>query len=146
MNHGAPLTSSLTGLTLTAAGGAGTGATLAAVVMQCVQSVSVVAGGGGFGNVAAPAGGTTIGGQYAGAASVSPNPMVEMTKFRPRPAQFEFTSSAAGAISAPVLVDPGLFVGTPTAVILSSGTIPTTLASVALTMGVYQDTVNLQPL
>ena len=40
----------------------------------------------------------------------------------------------------------GLFVSAATPVIIPAGTIPTTLASVALVMGTYNDTVLLQPL
>ena len=145
-NNGAPITSSLTGLTLTATGGAGSGATLAALVMQCITAATVTAGGGGWGNAAEPPVVTTAGGYYNGAASVNPNPMVELTKFRARPGVITVTASGAGLISAPVVQDPGLFVSTPSAVIIPGGALPTTLASVTLTLGGFQDTILLQPL
>ena len=143
-NNGAPL-STISALTLTAAGGSGTGATITPVVMQCVTSASVVAGGGGWGVAAVPPSVTTAGGAPTSTSAVS-NPMVEMTKFRPRPARIDVTSSSVGAISAPVVTDPGLFCNTPTPVIIPGGTLPTTLASIALTMGSYNDTVLVQPL
>lgn len=142
--NGAPL-ATISALTLTAAGGAGSGATITPVVMQCVQSASVVAGGGGFGNVANPPLVTTAGGVTTATSAIG-NPMIEMTKFRPRPAQINVSASSAGLLSAPVVSDPGLFVNTATPAIAGSGTLPTTLASIALTMGTYYDTVLIQPL
>jgi hypothetical protein len=143
-NNGAPL-ATLSALTLTAAGGSGSGATITPVVMQSVVSATTTAGGAGWGNVAAPAAVTTTGGLPASVSAIT-NPMVELTNFRPRPAQINVSTSAAGVISAAVVMDPGLFVGTPTAVIISGGVVPTTLASVSLVMGGVNDTVFLQPL
>lgn len=143
-NNGASL-ATLSALTLTAAGGAGTGASIVPVIMQAIQSASVVAGGGGWGNVAAPAGVTTTGGVTT-STSANANPRFEMTDFRPRPGLINVTTSALGGLSAPVVADPGLFVNTPTAVIQPGGTLPTTLASVALTMGGVGTSVMLQPL
>lgn len=134
----------ISALTLTAAGGAGTGATITPVVMQTVQSASIVAGGGGWGNVAGPPLITTAGG-YPTATSAIGNPAVEQTGFKPRMAMINVTSSSVGLLSAPVVTDGGLFLGTATPVIIPGGTIPTTLASVALTMGSLADTVLLQP-
>lgn len=143
-NSGAPL-ATISALTLTAAGGAGTGATITPVVMQTVASAAATAGGGGWGNAAAPAAVTTTGGLPASVSAIT-NPAVELTSYIPRQAQITTTTSAAGAISAPVVVDGGLFVGTPTAVIIGGGTLPTTLASISLTMGSANTTVLLQPL
>jgi hypothetical protein len=143
-NFGAPL-ATLSALTLTAAGGAGTGATITPVIMQTVQSVSVVAGGGGWGNVAAPAFVTTAGGVPVSVSAIK-NPAIEQTGYIPRQAQIGVTTSASGGLSAPVIIDGGLFAGTPTAVIVGGGTLPTTLASVALTMGTANTSVLLQPL
>ena len=143
-NNGAPL-STISALTLTAAGGAGTGATITPQVMQCVTGASVVAGGGGWGVAAVPPAVTTAGGGPSATSAVS-NPMVELTKFRPRPAQIGVTSSSVGLLSAAVVTDPGLFISAPTPVIVPGGTVPTTLASIALTLGSYADTVLIQPL
>jgi hypothetical protein len=143
-NNGQAL-ATISALTLTAAGGAGAGATITPVVLQTVTAASVVAGGGGWGVVANPPGVTTTGGVPT-AVSVIGNPAVELTNFRPRAAQIDITSSSAGALSAPVIVDGGLFANTATPVIIPAGTLPTTLASIALTMGSAVDTVLLQPL
>ena len=141
-NNGSPLVT-LSALTLTAAGG--TGATITPVVMQTVTSATATAGGGGWGNAAAPAAVTTTGGIPASVSAIN-NPIIEMTGYRPRPAQIATTTSSTGAISAPVVIDGGLFVGTPTAVIIGGGAVPTTLASISLVMGGANDTVLLQPL
>jgi hypothetical protein len=143
-NNGASL-ATLSALTLTASGGGGSGATITPVVMQAVASASVVAGGGGWGNAANPALVTTAGG-YPTSTSAIINPAVELTNFKPRQALINVTTSGAGALSAPVITDAGLFAGTPTPVIIPGGTLPTTLASIALTMGGVVDTVCLQPL
>lgn len=143
-NNGAPL-ATLSALTLTAAGGAGSGATITPLVMQTVASATVAAGGGGWGNVAAPAAVSTTGGGGNVSVSAINNPAVEQTGFIPRQAQITVTTSAAGAISAPVVIDGGLFLSAPTAVVTGGGTLPTTLASVSLTMGTANTTVLLQP-
>jgi hypothetical protein len=145
LTFGTPLPSASIGsLTLTAAGGSGTGATITPVIMQSIVSASVVAGGGGWGVAAVPALVTTAGGVPTSTSAIV-NPGVELTGFRPRQGIINVTTSAAGAISAPVVTDPGLFAGTPTPVIIPGGTLPTTLASVALTMGAVNDFVLLQP-
>ncbi len=143
-NSGAPL-ATLSALTLTAAGGAGAGATITPQVMQSVVSASVVAGGGGWGTATVPAGVTTTGGGGNTSTSAIVNPGVELTGYRPRQAQIAVTTSGAGAISAPVVLDSGLFLSAPTPVIIPGGTIPTTLASIALTMGAVNATVFIQP-
>ena len=143
--NGASL-STISALTLTAAGGAGTGATITPLVMQTIASASVVAGGGGWGDAAMPGGGVTTGGGGTTSVSAVANPAVEMTNFKPRPGWLSFTSSAPGALSAPVVTDPGLFLTAPTVTLSSGGSLPTTLASVALTMGGLNDVVMIQPL
>jgi len=74
------------------------------------------------------------------------NPAYELTGFIPRPAQISVTTSSVGALSAPVVVDGGLFLTAPTAVILTGGAVPTTLASISLTMGAANSQALLQPL
>jgi hypothetical protein len=143
--NGTPL-ATLSSLTLTASGGSGSGATITPLVAQCVASASVVAGGGGWGNAAAPAGVTTVGGGGNVSTSAIVNPAIELTNFRPRQAQITVTTSGTGGLSAPVVLDPGLFLSAPTANIVGGGTLPTTLASIALTMGTYEDVVLIQPL
>lgn len=136
----------ISALTLTAAGGNGSGATITPLVMQTIVSASVVAGGGGWGDAAMPGGGITTGGGGAVSVSAVANPAIEMTNYKPRQAQIAFTSSSLGALSAPVVTDPGLFLSAPTVLLSSGGSLPTTLASVALTMGGLTDTVMIQPL
>lgn len=143
--NGGPL-STISALTLTAAGGSGTGATITPLVMQCITSASVVAGGGGFGDAAMPGGGFTTGGGGTTSVSAIANPAIEMTNFKPRQGQLSFTSSALGSLSAPVVTDPGLFLTAPTVLLSSGGSIPTTLASVTVAMGNLNDTIMIQPL
>jgi hypothetical protein len=145
-NNGAPL-ATLSALTLTASGGAGTGATITPVILQTVLSGGVVAGGGGWGLVALPALITTVGGLPASvSAAVIGNPTVEFTGYRPRQLVASGTCNSGGTITAVVIQDPGLFVGTPSVVIVpGGGTLTTTLASVTLVMGSTIDTVFLQP-
>lgn len=143
-NNGASL-STLSALTLTAAGGAGTGATVTPVILQTVTTATVTAGGGGWGNAAAPAGITSLGGTPASVSAVG-NPMVEWTKWVPRQAQISTTTSAGGGITADTIIDGGLFVGIPTAGIIGGGALPTTLASITFVMGGVFDTIMLQPL
>ena len=143
-NFGAPL-STISALTLTAAGGAGTGATITPQVLQTIASSSIVAGGGGWGTATAFASLTSVGG---GSVSVSsnPNPAVDLSGFVPRQAQFIATTSGTGGITTVTTVDGGLFLSTPTAAIAPGGTLPTTLASIVFTMGNSRGTALLQPL
>lgn len=145
--NGAPLAAaSIAALTLTAAGGAGTGATITPLVMQAIQSAVATAGGGGFGTATSPPAVITSGGGGNVSVSAIGNPAIEMTNFRPRQGVVGVTSSGTGGLSAPVVVDPGLFLSAPTAAIVPGGTLPTTLASITLTLGSVNDVVLLQPL
>lgn len=143
-NFGAPL-ATISALTLTAAGGAGSGATITPQVLQTIASTSIVAGGGGWGNAAAPARLESVGG---GSVSVSsnPNPALDLSGFVPRQAQFNATTSATGGITTIAIVDGGLFLSTPTAAIAPGGTLPTTLASITFATGTSRGTALLQPL
>lgn len=145
LTNGAPIAAaSISSLTLTASGGSGTGATITPVVLQSVSAASVVAGGGGWGVAAVPPNVTTTGGVPTASSAIG-NPAIEMTTYRPRNANISVTSSSVGLISAPVIIDGGLFAAAPTPVIIPGGTVPTTLASVTLTTGPVNDTVLLQP-
>ena len=134
--NGASL-ATLSALTLTAAGGAGTGATITPLVMQAVTLASVVAGGVGWGTATAFAKALSTGGGGNVSVSAITNPAIEMTGFRPRDAVITGTTNAGWTITAATLLDGGLFLSAPTvgAAIVSGGTIPTTLASIALTAG-----------
>ena len=137
-NPGAPL-SNLTTLTLTAAGAVGSGASISAVVMQTVTAATTGPSGG---FTAAEI--VTIGGVPAGVPQWT-NPEVEPTTYRPRPANIGLTISS-GTISATTIFDGGLFLGTPTAAVIGSGSTLSTSALVTLTMGTAATNVLFQPL
>jgi len=145
--NGAPL-ATLSALTLTAAGGAGTGATITPLVLQSCTLASVVAGGAGWGNATAFAKIFSSGGGGNVSVSAIGNPAIEATGFRPRDAVITGTTNAGGTITAATILDGGLFLSAATVggAILSGGTLPTTLASVALTMGAQTDTILIQPM
>ena len=143
-NNGSSL-ASITAMTLTAAGGSGSGATITPVVMCCVTATSIVAGGVGWGTATAFAKATTVGGQPVSVSAIN-NPEVEFTGYRPRDANITATTNAAGTITALTVIDAGLFVGQPTAAVQSGGTVPTTAASITYTMGGSNDVVIMQPL
>lgn len=141
-NPGAQL-ATLSALTLTAAGGAGTGATITPVIMQTMTGASVVAGGTGFTGGAAL---STIGGIPASVSAIT-NPTIELTGFTPRPAAALLTAAAGTITSVSAIYDGGLFVGTPTAVVVPlTGVLQTASASVTPIMGSANDTILMQPL
>lgn len=144
-NFGAPL-STISALTLTAAGGAGTGATITPQVLQAVTGVSVVAAGGGWGTASAFAAISSVGGGGATSVAAISNPAIDFSGFVPRQAQIVGATSATGGVTATTIVDGGLFLSTPEAVIIPGGTLPTTLTSITFTMGSVRGTALLQPL
>lgn len=143
-NNGAPL-STISALTLTAAGGAGSGATLTPQVLQTVLTNSIVAGGAGWGTATAFAKLMSAGG-YSSATETLVNPIADLTGLRIRPLEGVGTTNAGGTITAVTINDTGLFLNVPTAAIASGGTVPTTAASITFTTGGAVDTVMLQPL
>ena len=149
-DSGAPLASAGQ-ITLTAAG-AGSGATISAVVMESVVSAAIPGEGIGWGAVATPPLVTTTGGVPAAVPAYT-NPSIELTQFVPRAALIAGTiTAAAGSITqVSVVYDGGLFLMTgstaPTPLIIpGNGAVPTGAASVALTLGGNTDTVLMQPL
>lgn len=143
-NSGSPLAGPALALTLTAAGGAGSGATITPVIMQTIVSSGVVAGGAGWGDATHPALITTVGGQPVSVSAIN-NPAVELTGARPRQAVISGTCNAGGTITAVVIQDAGLFFGTPTiAIVPGNGNLSTTLASVTIVMGSAVDTLMIQ--
>lgn len=132
-NFGEPLATP-SALTLTAAGGSGTGATITPQVLQTVLSASIVAGGAAWGTATAPPSVITVGGGPVSVAAIS-NPSVDFSGFAPRPALLNATTNAGGTITSVTVVDGGLFLSTPTAAIASGGTIPTTAASITFVTG-----------
>lgn len=138
-NNGAPVTSAPT---LTPAGSTGTTATLTAVLLQTLTTLTMVSAGTGYD---ASTEVQTVGG-LAGAGA-NTNPAIEMTNFRPRKASVKPTITGGTLAATGTIYDGGLFaVGTaPTAVILTNG-VPTTAASVTLGLGSANDTVIMQQL
>lgn len=132
-NFGAPL-ATVSALTLTAAGGSGSGATITPQVLQTVLSASVVAGGAGWGTVSQPPFVTTVGGGAVSVAAIS-NPALDFSGFVPRPAILNAVTNAGGTITTVTVVDGGMFLSAPTAVIAGGGTLPTTLTSITLAVG-----------
>ncbi len=143
-DQGAPL-ATLSALTLTAAGGAGSGATLTPLVLQTVASTSIVAAGGGWTASGGAAKILSVGGGPVSVSAIG-NASVELTGFKPRDVNITGTGNTTGGFTATTIIDSGLFVSTPTAAIAPGGTLPTTLASITFVMGTANDTVLCQPL
>lgn len=143
-NSGAPL-STVSALTLTAAGGAGTGATITPVVLQTISSDSIVAGGAGWGTATDFPSILSTGGGVTTSSAVS-NPIADLTDFVPRRANISATTNAGGTITAVSVIDSGLFASAVTAAIAPAGTVPTAAASITFAMGGGHTTVMLQPL
>lgn len=146
-NFGAPL-ATISALTLTAAGGLGTGATITPQVLQTISSASVVAGGAGWGTVSASAAVFAVGGGVTSVAATNlSNPAIDFSGFRPSPIIGQGVTNAGGTITSVTFFGGGgLFLSTPSAAIAAGGTIPTTLASITFTMGSSRGTCFIQPL
>lgn len=143
-NNGAPL-STISALTLTAAGGAGSGATITPQVLQTVTGSSIVAGGAAWGTATANAKVMSAGG-YSSATETIVNPIADFTGYRVRPLEAIGVTNAGGTITAVTINDAGLFLNVPTAAIASGGPVPTSAASITFTTGGTFDTILLQPL
>ena len=142
-NSGAPLANPAN-FTLTVAG-AGTSASLTANVLQTITTATVSGVGIGYGNATNVLLTTTGGAPVSG--SISSNPDALHIAFRPRPAQISLaTTGTGGTLAAQVgtIIDGGLFVSAPTANVVPQG-IPTTIGTIALTMGNVPDVVTIQP-
>ncbi len=137
-NNGASL-ATISALTLTAAGGAGSGATITPNVLQVCTSVSVVAGGLGYvaGTEITSVGGTPV------STAVIANPTVDTSGFLPYPVIAGIGLSGT-TVSSVTIYDKGVFLSTPTAIVINSG-ITTTVATVSFIMGGTVDTCVLQP-
>lgn len=141
-NNGAAITPA--NITLTV-GGAGTSASVVANVMQTITKASVTGAGTGFGTVAALL--TTTGGGPA-AGTVVNNPDFLGLAYRPRPAQVNLTVTNLGTLSAQAgaILDGGLFLSAPNAVISTGGLAGSVGgATLALTMGSTADFAHVQP-
>jgi len=136
-NNGAPVT---TAPTLTASGSGGTGATVVAVLLQTVTAGSISGAGVGYGTASQI---STIGGTNNNVEAFT-NPAIEDKGFIPRPAVFSGPTLVATSLTAVgTIVDGGLFVSAPTAVVTSNG-VPTTGATVLLTLGSAPYTAGIQ--
>lgn len=146
-NFGAPL-ATISALTLTAAGGGGSGATITPQVLQTILSASVVAGGAGWGTATEYAGVFSVGGGATSVAATNlSNPAIDFSGFRPSTVTATGVTNAGGTIASVTFQGGGgLYLSTPTAALATGGTIQTTLASVTFTMGSNRGTVMLQPL
>lgn len=140
--------SSMTALTLTAAGGAGTGATIVPLVLQTATSIAVIAGGNNLTGTNIPALVTSVGG-IANTISAITNPAIEFTGFVPRPFQGVGVNGGL-SIASVTTYDSGLFLGglAPTPVVAPGAFSLTamTMASLTFTMGTTIDAIMLQPL
>ena len=143
-NNGAAL-ATLSALTLTAAGGAGTGATITPQVLRTITATSIVAGGAGFGTATAFAQIMSTGG-FSTPVPASLEPIADLTTLRIRPASGVAITNAGGTITGVTLNDPGLFLSNPTGVVIPGGTLATTLASITFTTGAGTDIITFQPL
>lgn len=158
-NPGAPL-STPNNITLTLSG-AGSAATVSAIMMQTVVSASVV-GGSTISGASVSALLTSAGGYPASAGPATPitgtitnGPVYNYLAGRPRPLQAILTVGAAGTIAAQTgtIYDGGLFFSVPTAIvgtnpILATGVYGSITGQSTLTLGMGSkpDIVVLQPL
>ena len=150
-NPGAPLTTP-NNITLTVAG-AGTGATVSAIMMQTITAASIVGGATIAG--ATGAGVTSSGGEPLSAGPATPvygtitnGPEFLLLRGIPRPAGVKLVASA-GVIAAQVgtLYDSGLFYSPPTGgYVLSALGALTNGSTIVFTMGSRPDIVTMQPL
>jgi hypothetical protein len=138
-NNGASL-ATISALTLTAAGGAGSGATITPNVAQVMTGVTV---GGTGGGIAAANILTSEGGQPVSTAAIA-NPTVDLSGFMPIPASAVLAVSTGAVTSVATIYDRGYFLSTPTAVVINNG-ITTTATTITFTTGGVNDTVTLQP-
>lgn len=138
---------SMANVTVTPAG-AGSGATLAANVMQTVVAGSVVGTGLGYGTVAAL---LTSSGGAGSTGTVTNSPEFLRLAFRPRPAQIELAVTAAGTLAAQIgtVIDGGLFIGTPNPNLatnpLPAANVTISGATVSFVMGSRPDFAIVQP-
>lgn len=147
-NNGAPLPDgSLSNVTVTI-GGAGSSASMAANVMQTVKAGTVVGTGLGYGTLGALLSST---GGAGSAGTVTNGPEVLGLAFRPRPAQINLAVTGGGTIAAQTgtIIDGGLFLSAPNAVIatnpLPGANVTVSGATVSFVMGSRPDIITVQP-
>lgn len=142
-NNGAPITPANVTLTV---GGAGVTATLNAVVMQTITAATVLNPGVGYG---LGAGAVLAVGGVPGTGTITNNPDALYLAWFPRAVNIGLTptNTSVSAGTAGVVYDGGLFLGAPTSVWVSAGTVGTitTIGNVAFVMGSRSDIATLQP-
>ena len=142
-NNGAPVAGPYTpGITLTPSG-AGTNATIAAVMMQSVLSATLTAGPGIAGGAAMV---TTVGGNPS-LGSLGSTPEFNYKAFKPRPAQISVvTATSTIAAQNGVVIDGGLFENTPSPIFMGGSAQSYSLGgpTITLTMGTQNDNVVIQ--
>ena len=136
-NNGAPQAAAPT---LTVAG-VGMGATVSATMCWTATGASITSAGLGYATATEI---TSIGGRPT-ATPVFANPAIETSLMSPRPAMMLAAVASTSITSVSQIYDGGLFSGTPTTLLLTSG-IVSTVASVTLTLGSTPDGVFIQPL
>lgn len=118
--------------------GAGSSAAATIVPMWTLTGASITSGGAGYTGVEL----TTLGGRTS-ATPAYLNPAVELTGYIPRPAIVGLSNTGGTIGSVSAIYDGGLFTGTPTSLILTSG-IVSTIATVALSISSANATVEIQ--
>lgn len=127
--------------TISFTGGGGSGAVATAIMDWTVTAYSATGAGAGY---TAPVQVTAIGGQVAGTAA-NTNPAFDKQISTIRNANIQAALSATGITpTGAIIIDGGRYQAAPTAMILSSYA-PTTVATLALTMGGTNDTVLIFP-
>lgn len=147
-NHGNPIPdNSLANVTVTPAG-VGSAATLTANILQTVKLATVVGTGLGYGTVGALLT-TTGGGTNTG--TVTNSPAFLGLAFRPRPAQINLAVTAGGTLAAQAgtILDGGLFLTAPNAVVVTNplpgANVTISGATISLQMGSRPDIAIIQP-
>jgi hypothetical protein len=151
-NSGAPIAP--TAITLTPTG-AGSQCTVVPIMCQCVTAVTITGSGTGLGAAV-----ITTGGGAPSHGTVTTSPAYNNTNWIPRPAQISPSITGTGSLAAQLItvggavgtiIDGGLFMGTPTPVILlgsqagtSAGAGTIIGSTIAITMGSTQDWVQIQ--
>ena len=144
-NPGAPLTTAYTNIalpTMTVAGAGGSAGSVSAVVMQTVVGASISSSGFGYG---ANTELSTYGGVPV-ASSTYVNPAIEQNLYRPRKASIGLTVTAGSVTAIGTIYDGGLFLGAPSAILITQGAPTSTAASIILQMGSSNATVIMQQL
>ncbi len=140
-NNGAPLANPAN-ITLTVSG-AGTQATAVANVLQTIITASLSGTGTGYGPVA----GITTSGGGPNRGTITNNPDFLNLAFRPRPAQISLAVVGSNSLAAQTgtILDGGLFLSAPGAVVVAQPLGSVVATTIALTMGSVADIATVQP-